>query len=231
MCKFKESQLSYEMVLKCIFMVLLVVFSFDSALAEEMYIITTRNGSEIIVKNYRFTEEHVEFTTGNDLPGFIKREEFVKISNMVGVPPAPAVQAETIDDRKEKEMTVWLGSAATLIVLYLLFLLYVIKKKKSRKEEEGEVDDVYHGRSEKDLTTQGHLAFLYRDSLGRKSDWVIEVRKAYEQDNMLFVEGITTETGKHKTFRADRIEGLVTDVSSERKAPIHKFFIDADEKS
>ena len=57
---------------------------------EELYIITTKDGSTIVAKNYNFTDEFVEFTTENGLPGYIKKDEFVAISNMVGVPPGEA---------------------------------------------------------------------------------------------------------------------------------------------
>jgi len=220
-----DSPCPHKLLLQSVFMVLVLAFSCYADGAEEMYIITTRDGSEIIVKNYKFTEEHVEFMTKNDLPGFIKRKDFVKISNMVGVPPGETTQRETIESEKKREMMIWLVSAAVLFVLYIVFMVYVIRKKKDKGQEEV---DVYYGRAEKEPVTQGHLAFQYRHSLGRKSDWIIEVRNAYEEDGTLFVEGIATATGKRKTFRADRIDGLVTDVSSGRKAPIHKFFSNAD---
>ena len=62
MHKLKEILLYNRMFLKSGSLLLLVGFLCSDALADEMYIISTRNGSEIIVKNYRFTEEHVEFT-------------------------------------------------------------------------------------------------------------------------------------------------------------------------
>ena len=221
----KSHRLAYKTLLQGVFMVLVLVFSSNAFSAEEMYIITTKKGLEIIVKDYEFTDEYVEFTTGNDLPGFIKREEFVKISNMVGVPPAAEIPVETTKNQKEREIIVWLAVGAVLFVLYIVFLVFVIRKK--RRKEKGEVD-VFYGRSEKEPVTQGHLAFQYRQTLGRSTDWVIEVRNAYEEDGILFIEGIVTGTGKRKTFRADRVNGLVTDVSSGHKASIDKFFTDAD---
>jgi hypothetical protein len=215
----------YALVLQGIFMVLGLTFSCNGFSAEEMYIITTKKGLEIIVKDYAFTDEYVEFTTPNDLPGFIRREEFVKIANMVGVPPAAEIPVETTNNQKEREIIVWLAVAAVLFVLYIVFLVYVTRKKK--RKGGGEVD-VYYGRREKEPVTQGHLAFQYRQTLGRSTDWVIEVRNAYEEDGILFIEGIVTGTGKRKTFRADRVNGLVTDVSSGHKASIDKFFTDAD---
>ena len=82
-------------VMKSLFLSLLFVVFFlylnnPVWAAEELYIITTKDGSTIVAKNYNFTDEFVEFTTENGLPGYIKKDEFVAISNMVGVPPGEA---------------------------------------------------------------------------------------------------------------------------------------------
>lgn len=199
---------------------LLCVFS--PAMAEELYIITTSDGSQIVAKEYRFTDEYVEYTTEEGLPGFIRKEDFVRIGNMIGVPPGQAEQQETVEDRKKRETLVWIVSAALLVVLYCIYLFYVTARKK--KEGEDEVD-IYYGRIEKEPATQGLLSFTYRGFLWRKRKWVIEARSAYQEDGILFVRGISADTGKRKTFRADRVVGPVTDLSSEHHAPMEHFFV------
>ena len=76
--------------LSLLFVVSLLFLNSPAWSSEELYIITTRNGSTIVAKDYNFTDELVEFTTESGLPGYIKRDEFVAISNMVGVPPREA---------------------------------------------------------------------------------------------------------------------------------------------
>ena len=54
--------------MKNIFLSLLFVLSLlsmntSAGAADELYIITTRDGSAIVAKDYRFTDEYVEFTT------------------------------------------------------------------------------------------------------------------------------------------------------------------------
>lgn len=192
-----------------------------SGFAEEMYIISTRDGSQIIVQEYSFTDERVEFTTGNGLPGFIRREDFVGIANMVGELPATENDLQAIEKQKQQELQVWLLAAALLIFLYILFMLYVMLKKKGGRDgsslEKG-------GRIAMIPKTQGHLSFRYKEFAGRKTDWTIEVRNAYQEDGVLFVEGVSMQTGESKTFRADKIVGMVTDVSSSREAGMDVFF-------
>lgn len=197
---------------------------FPGGWAEEMYILTTRDGSEIIVRDYTFTDEHVEFTTGNGLPGFIKKENLVKISNMVGVPSKPETGQQTVQEIKQRELLIWIVSAAVLVILYCVFLLYVIRTKRGRKGEEG---GILPGSVEKKPKTQGHLSFRYKERTGRQTDWVIEVGTVYEKDGILFIEGICTATDKKKTFRSDRVIGPVTDMSSGRRCRIEAVFTDA----
>ena len=64
---------------------LFFLFCQQAVPAEELYIITTADGSQVIVKEYTFTDEYVQFITPNGLPGFIKRDQFVSIANMIGV--------------------------------------------------------------------------------------------------------------------------------------------------
>lgn len=192
---------------------------------EELYIITTSDGSQVVVRDYAFKGDRVEYTTDKGLPGFMRREDFVHISNMIGVPPAQADQEESVAQQKQRLLFIWLASAAALVVLYLLFLMFVIRKKRRA----GEADiDIYYGRQEKEPVTRGHLFFQYRGLLGRKSAWTIEVRRAYAEEGILFVEGLCTTTGKRKTFRSDRVAGMVTDMSSGRQAPLGRFFAEAE---
>ena len=207
---------------------LFLVFALGAiSFAEEMYILYTRDGSEIIVKDYHFTDELVEFTTGNDLPGFIKRENFAGITNMVGV-PSTTEEEDTIPIKviEKRELEIWIGTAAALIILYLLFLWYVTRKKR-RKSVDG--IPVPAGRIEKRAKTSGHLSFQYKERTGRTTEWVIEVREAYEDDGVLFIEGVCTTTDRKKTFRADRVAGPVKDMSSGRQGRMEAFFADADE--
>lgn len=209
-----------------ILVAVLFLLPLQAAGAEEMYILSTRDGSEIIVKDYTFTDEYVEFTTGNGLPGFIKKENLVKISNMVGVPPRPETDQQTVEKIKQRELMIWIVSASVLIILYCVFLLYVIRKKRGGKKGEG--GGILPGSVEKKPRTQGHLAFQYRESTGRQTDWIIEVGSAYEKDGVLFIEGICTSTDKRKTFRADRVIGPVKDMSSGRRCRMEAIFTDAD---
>lgn len=214
-----------RLIVNSIFIAFLALLHCPAGFAEEMYIISTRDGSEIIVKDYKFTDEYVEFTTGNGLPGFIKRENFVKLSNMVGVAPQVETDQESVEKIKQRELQIWLMAAALLIVLYLLFLAGVIRKKKKRRVDDGHVPP---GRIAKKSKTQGHIAFQYRELAGRKSDWTIEVRSAYEEKGVLFIDGICTSTDKRKTFRADRVVGNAKDMSSGRQGRLEAFFTDAE---
>ena len=211
---------------KRLFLCIVLFFVFCPSLvslSEEMFIISTRDGAEIIVKDYRFTDEYVEFTTGNGLPGFIKKENFVKISNMVGVQPRGGEDVEPIEKIKQRELNIWFGSAAVLIIFYLIFLLYVLRKKKIRRADDFSSRP---GRVEKRAKTQGHLAFQYQEMAGRKSNWVIEVRNAYEEKGVLFIDGICITTDKRKTFRADQVIDTVKDMSSGRQGRMVDFFTD-----
>lgn len=195
---------------------------------DELYIITTRDGSTIVARDYRFTDEYVEFTTENGLPGYIKREEFVKIANMVGVPPGETERINIQLSKNERNKELWLLSSVVLAVLFAILLVYLSgrKKKDSRMEA-----DIFYERKEKDSVTQGHLSFEYKGSLGRTSKWTIEVRSAYEEEGILFIEGFCTATDKRKKFRADRVIGPVTDMSNDHHAPMEHFFVDAKEES
>jgi len=181
-----------------------------------------------MVKEYSFSEERILFTTPNDLPGFIQRDQFVSITNMVGVPPRKPVQTQrSIEEEKKKEIRIWLATAAGLVGLYALFVLYVIGRRKRTQEEEV---DIFYNRSDREPLTQGHLSFRYGESFGRMRDWVIEVRRGYQEDGVLFVEGVCTASGKRKIFQADRVIGKVTDMSSGRQGPMEEFFADIKEE-
>ncbi len=218
----------WKMGRKCVLpvmFILLLLCSYSSS-GEERYVITTRDGATIVAIDYRFTDEYVEFTTENGLPGYIKREEFAAISNMVGVPPGETEQAREKVSREERSRKIILLAAVLLAVLFAILLVYLSGKRK--KEGSGEAD-IYYGRKDKEPTTQGHLSFEYKGFMGRVSRWTIEVRDAYEEEGVLHVEGICTTTGKRKTFRADRIVGPVTDMSRDHHAPLDHFFTDAKE--
>lgn len=189
--------------------------------AEELYIITTSDGSEIVVQDYHFIGDSVQYTTKNGLRGSIRKQDFLSIANMIGVQPGRAEQVQSIKEQKEQEILIWIGATALLIILYVGYLVYVAR---SRSKEGRDGVDIHYGRVEKEPTTQGHLAFTYRGLFRRKSYWTIDVRRAYEEDDILFIEGVCTTTGKRKTFRADRVVGAVTDRSSERQAPMSHFF-------
>lgn len=199
---------------------LLTVFRFSAA--NELYIITTREGSTIIVRDYRFTDKYVEFTTANGLPGYIKKEEFVKIGNMIGVPSRGAEPVKVAVTPKERAKTYWLSGGAVFLVLFVVLVVYLSGRKKNNGREE---TDIYYGRQEKEPTTQGHLSFAYRGFLGRTATWTIAVRSAYEEDGILYVEGFCTATDRKKKFRADRVVGPVTDMSSDHHAPMEHFFV------
>lgn len=206
---------------------LLLFFAGAAQSAEEMYIITTSDGSQLVVRNYDFTGDSVEYTTKNGTRGSISKRDFVSIANMIGVPPAQAEQVQSIEEQKKREILIWIGAAALIVLLYAGYLVYV-SRSKTRSGRAGE--DIHYLRIEKEPTTQGHLAFTYRGLFRRKSNWTIDVRRAYEEDGILFIEGICTTTGKKKTFCANRVVGAVTDRSSDRHAPLEGFFVDADER-
>lgn len=203
------------------FALLLSLLAGEPRCAEELYIITTSDGSEIVVQDYHFTGDSVQYTTKKGLRGSIRKEDFLSIANMIGVPPGRAAQAQSIKEQKEQEILIWIGAAAVIVILYAGYLVYVAR---SRSKGGRDGVDIHYGRIEKVPTTQGHLAFTYRGLFWRRTDWTIDVRRAYEEDDILFIEGVCTTTGRRKTFRADRVVGVVTDRSSERQAPMSHFF-------
>lgn len=207
-------------------LVFLLLFAGETRCAEELYIITTSNGSEIVVRDYDFNGDIVEYTTKNWERGSIRRQDFLSIANMIGVTPEQAAQEQSVEARKKQEILIWIGAAALIVLLYVGYLVYVAR---SRDRNNREVD-IHYGRVEKDPSTQGHLAFTYRGLLWRKTDWTIDVRRAYEEDSILFIEGVCTTTGKRKIFRADRVVGQVTDRSSGHHAPMAHFFVDTEER-
>ncbi|MCL7489074.1 MAG: hypothetical protein M8357_12980 [Desulfobulbaceae bacterium] len=202
----------------------LLFMSNSASAADELYILTTRDGSVIVAREYRFTDEHIEYTTESGLPGFIKREEFVKIANMIGVPPGETEQEKVQVSRDERSRKIWLLAAAVLAVL----LVYLSGK---RRKNDRDATDIYHGRRQKEPISQGLLSFDYKGPLGCTARWTIEVRSAYEEEEVLFIEGVCTTSEKRKTFRADRVVGPVTDMSRDHHAPMEHFFADAKEKS
>lgn len=208
---------------------LFFLFCQQFVLAEELYIITTTDGSQIIVKEYSFTEEHVRFTTPNDLPGFIQRDQFASISNMVGIPPRDPVQTQrSIEEEKKEGMRIWLITAAVLVSLYALFVILVTRRRKQAVQEDDV--DIHYNRRDREPRTQGHLSFQYKEKFSRERNWVIEVRRGYEEEGVLYIEGICVASGKLKTFRADRVVGNVTDMSSDHQGPMHRFFAAAQEE-
>ena len=219
-------------VMKSLFLSLLFVLFFlclNSPVwaAEELYIITTKDGSTIVAKNYKFTDEFVEFTTENGLSGYIKKDEFVAISNMVGVPPGEAERFRERVSKKERTKSLWLLASGVMAVLFVILLIYVSSRKKN--DSRGETD-IFYGRKEKNPTTQGHLAFEYKGALGRISKWTVDVQSAYEEEGILYVEGLCTTTEKRKKFSADRVVGPVIDMSNDHHAPMDHFFVDAKEE-
>lgn len=202
----------------------LLCMNLSARAAEERYIITTIDGSSIVAKEYRFTDKYVEYTTENGLHGYIKREEFAKIANMVGVPPGETERIREQVSEEERRNQRWMLAAALLTVLFAVLLVYLSGKRKSSSRDEA---DIYYGPVTKEPTTQGHLSFEYKGFLGRTAKYTIEVRNAYEEDGILHVEGLCTATDKRKKFRADRIVGQVTDMSSDRHAPMEHFFVTA----
>lgn len=210
----------------CHLALLLMLFTGEPRCAEELYIITTSDGSEIVVRDYDFTGDVVQYTTNKGLRGSIRKQDFLSIANMIGVSAERAEQVRSIKEQKEQEILIWIGAAAVIVILYVGYLVYVAR---CRSKDGREGVDIHYGRIEKVPTTQGHLAFTYRGLLWRKTDWTIDVRRAYEEDNILFIEGFCTATGKRKTFRADRVVGGVTDRSSERHAPMKHFFVNSKE--
>ena len=195
--------------------------------AEEMYIITTSSGAQIVVRDYHFRGDNVTYTTQNGERGSMRKSDFLSIANMIGVPPVQEGQARSPEQQKKRDILIWLGAAGVIGILYVCYLLLVTRRKNREGRNRA---DIYYGRIEKDPVTPGHLAFIYRGPLWRKTNWTIEVRRAYEEDSILFVEGICTTTGRRKTFRADRVVGKVLDKSSERQAPMARFFVDAESR-
>lgn len=207
------------------YLILLLIFNSSPSMAQEMYVITTSDGSQLVVRDYHFAGDRVQYTMKDGRRGSIRKEDFLSIANMIGVTPAQKEKAEDIERQKRQEILIWLGGAAVIVILYVCYLFYV---SRGRKKEKGEGVDICYGRIEKEPTTQGHLAFTYREWF-RCRDWTIDVRRAYEEDDILFIEGICTGTGRRKTFRADRVAGDVLDRSSEHRAPMAHFFVDAEE--
>ena len=212
--------------LPLLFIVLLLCLNSPIWAVEELYIITTKDGSAIVAREYNFTDERVEFTTENGLPGYIKKDEFVAISNMVGVPPREAERIRERVSKEERTKSLWLLASGVMAVFFVI-LLYVSSRRKNDGRNE---TDIFYGRKEKNPTTQGHLAFEYKGVMGRISKWTIEVRSAYEEEGVLYLEGLCTTTGKRKTFRSDRVAGPVTDMSRDYHAPMDHFFVDAKEQ-
>ena len=194
---------------------------------EELYMITLTDGSSIIVKSYTFTDEYVEFTTENDLPGYVKKREFAEISNMVGVPPGETKRIREQVSKEERSKKLLLLSAAVLAVLFAIVLVYLGGRKKKNLHHSA---DIFYGRKEKEPTTQGHLSFEYKSAMGKKTRWTVDVRSAQQEEGDLFGEGFCTTTGKRKTFRASRVIGLVKDMSSDYQAPMEHFFVDLKEE-
>lgn len=219
-------------ILKNIFLSLLyalsiLLFTTPAGAADELYIITARDGSTIVASDYWFTDEYVEFKTDKGLPGYIKRTEFVKIENMVGVPQRDVEQARNDVNQEERIRSIWFPGAGALVVFCAVLFVY-LRNRRNKSVSENR-DNVY-GRIDKEPTTQGLLSFEYKGSMGKMSKWTIEVRRAYEEDGILYVEGICTTTDKRKKFRADRIVGPVTDVSRDHQAPMEHFFVDKKEE-
>lgn len=202
------------------------VLTIHDVQAEELYVITVSDGSEIVVKNYRFTDEFVEYTTKSGLPGFMKKEDFVAISNMIGVKPEESVNSQSAEELKKREIIIWIISGLVLLILYIIFMVYVTRRKKT--EGAGAID-IHYGRIEKDPVTQGLLSFEYKELLGKKQMRTIEVFSAYEEEGILYINGYCTVKHERKLFRADRVIGLAKDMSSDHSAPIEQFFVDAEE--
>ncbi|MDW7771612.1 MAG: hypothetical protein SCH71_01860 [Desulfobulbaceae bacterium] len=209
-----------KFIVHIILFIALSLLNCPAGFAQEMYILSTRDGYDIVVRDFKFTDEYVEYTTDQGLPGFIQKKDLEKISNMVGV-ESGGEAPETVEKIRKRELMIWAATAAALIALYLLFLFYVIRRKKGRLENTGRV--------EKKAKTQGHLAFRYKERIGRPRDWVIAAGSAYEKGGILFIEGTCLTTEKRKTFRADRVVGPVRDMSSDRQYRIESIFTDADQ--
>lgn len=187
---------------------------------EEMFVLSLKDGSAVVVRSYKYTDDRVEFITENNLPGFVKKTEIVNIANMAGVPPSESELTQPQGSDEERKKNILLLAAAGVVVLIILLLIFKPGKKKAGGEEE------VYGRKEMSPATQGHLSFEYKSALGGPSQWTIEVRSAYEEDGKLYVEGICTTTDKRKTFRADKVVGVVTDLSSDHHALMEDFFFD-----
>lgn len=219
----EEKAMRYGSVAAVMLMSLLL-FGIPSRGAEELYIITTSSGGQIVVRDYDFRGDDVFYTTRDGAAGSIRREEFLSIANMVGVPPAQPAAEESLQQQKKQEILIWIGAAALIVILYLgyLFLLARGARKAGR-----EGADVRYLRVDKEPLTQGHLAFTYREGFGRRRDWTVDVRRAYEEEGILFIEAICVASGRRKIFRCDRVAGEVLDRSTERRAPLADFFADA----
>lgn len=180
--------------------------------SEECYIITARDGSVRIVRDYKFTEQHVEFTQEDGSFGFIDRNDFVKIENMQGVPQAePPLTTELLTEVEHKAENCFFPGVIGILIFFVVLTFRRRRKKKSTQELT--------------VNTLGHLTFTYRDSFWRKSKWTIDVQRGFKERNILYFEGYCTKTDKRKIFRADRVIGPVTDMSNERRAPIESFFV------
>ena len=190
-------------------------FCVSAGAAEELYIITARDGSARIVQDYRFTEQHVEFTTEEGASGFISREDFVKIENMVGVPPSENETGSKLVTKVKQMAETWLFPA---IIAALVFIIIMVLQRIRKKSSYPEVM----------VRSNGHLAFEYKQLFGRSSKWTIDVRSGYKVGDTLYFEGFCITTNKLKRFSADRVVGLVTDVSNGHQAPIKHFFVEAD---
>lgn len=208
-------------------LVLLLLLCGGAWCAEELYIITTSAGAQIVVQDYDFSGDTVTYTTRDGARGSIRKNDFLSIANMIGVSPGQAEEERSVRQQKEREILIWIGAAALIVILYLGYLFWVARERRGGDREGA---DIHFLRIEKTPVTQGYLAFAYRGILGRRRDWTIDVHRAYEEEGILFVEGVCTATGRRKTFRGDRVAGEVLDRSSERRAPLADFFIDAQER-
>ena len=178
---------------------------------EERYILTARDGSVRVVQDYRFTEQHVQFTKEDGTFGFIDREDFVQIENMVGVPqPEPSPGTKLLTKVEQKGGT-WFFPG--LIAVFIFWIITAIRRRQKKKSIQ-----------ELKLISPGHLTFSYRGRFLRTSEWTVDVQRAYTEKGVLYFEGYCTKTDKRKTFRADRVDGSVTDMSNGRQAPVEHFF-------
>lgn len=214
----------YGSVVAAVVLMLLLLFGASSWGAEELYLITTSSGGQIVVRDYDFRGDDVFYTTRDGAAGSIRREEFLSIANLVGVVPQDEEAEASLQEQKKQEILIWIGAAALIVVLYLGYLFLVAR---GAKKGDREGTDIRYLRLDKEPITQGHLAFTYREGFGRRRVWTVDVRRAYEEDGILFIEAICVASGRRKTFRADRVLGEVLDRSTERRAPLADFFADA----